>query len=61
MLAIQNVIRKDQADLTLKKFLQTGTQEKSVAELELPFLKKFAYFIIYFIPSQVEVLKCQQI
>lgn len=61
MLAIQNMIRKDQVDLILKKLLQTGTQEKSVAEVEFPFLKKLVSFSISIIPNQVEVLKCQHV
>lgn len=59
MLAIQNIIRKDQADLIPKKLLQTGTQEKSVAEIKFPFLKQLVSFSTYIIPNQVEVLKCQ--
>lgn len=61
MVAIQNIIGKDQADLILKRHLQTGTQEKSVAELEFPFLKKLVSFNIYFIPNQVDVLMCQHV
>lgn len=61
MLAIQNMIRKDQVDLILKKLLQTGTQEKSVAEVEFPFLKKPVSFSISIIPNQVEALKCQHV
>lgn len=59
MLAIQNIIRKDQEDLIPKKLLQTRTQEKSVAEIKFPFLKQLVSFSTYIIPNQVEVLKCQ--